>query len=141
MSYYEKPKGQPKLDDDFSTIVREFYWRLFLQLMIPALSLGFVFWLPTVFINNLPDRLTAQCTTYNENIAMRIISQTEQINITNYYWSNDSGNTWHPVFSIESDYRSAVADCANVIFANDITQISTTSGFMRINADGFILRQ
>lgn len=141
MAYHEKPKGQPNPDDDFSTIVREFYWRLFLQLMIPAVSLGFIFWLPTVFINNLPDRLTAQCTTTSENIAVRIISQTEQINITDYYWSNDTGNTWHPIFTIESDYRSAIADCDTVIFANAITRISTTSGLMRINADGFVLRQ
>lgn len=141
MSYYEKPKGQPKRDDDFAVILREFYWRLFLQLMIPALTLGFIFWLPTVILSNLPDRLTAQCTTLNDNFGIRIISETNQGNSTNYYWTDDAGMSWQYLFTVETGYQSATADCNTVIFAGDITQISTLSGTVRINEEGIVLRE
>lgn len=141
MSYYEKPKGQPKRDDDFVVILREFYWRLFLQLMIPALALGFIFWLPTVILSNLPDRLTAQCTTLNDNFGIRIISETNQGNSTNYYFTDNSGMSWQYLFTVEADYQSARADCNTVIFAGDIIQISTLSGTVRINEAGFVLRE
>ena len=141
MAHYEKPKGQPKRDDDFSVILREFYWRLFVQLMIPALALGFIFWLPTAIVGNLPDRLNAQCTTFDDNTGILIVSETQQINSTDYYWTNDSGVTWQYLFTVEADYQSARADCTAVIFAGDITQISTLNGTVRIDEEGIVLRE
>lgn len=140
MSYPEKPKRQAKSEDDFSLIVREFYWRLFLHLMTPALILGFLFWLPTVFINNMPDRLTAQCTTYQDNIGVRIISETKQSNLTHYFWTDDSGDTWEQVVTIESGYHSAHANCDDVVFDGDDTQISFALQTIRITADGTVIR-
>ena len=141
MSYPEKPKRQAKSEDDFSLIVKEFYWRLFLHLMTPAIILAFIFWLPTVFINNMPDRLTAQCTSYQDNIGVRIISETEQINLTHYFWTDDSGETWEQVVTIEGTYQSARANCDTVVFTDDGTQISFAARTIRITADGTVIRQ
>src|SRR5690606_2908723 len=124
MTHYEKPKRGTSSENEFFLVIRHFYWRLFIYLMIPALLLAFILGLPALILSNLPDRLNAQCAVFNEDVGIRIISETQNTNITTYYWSDNHGDTWHILHSIEQSYQSARADCEAVRFADNTIHIN-----------------
>ncbi|MEL6307869.1 MAG: hypothetical protein AAFV98_15800 [Chloroflexota bacterium] len=122
MSYYEKPKGMPPKDDDLQAAKRQFYWQLFLHLMVPATILATIFGLPVLLIEHYPDQLNARCTIYDSADAqygVRITSTTERLNTVRYYVTRDGGNNWENVYVTENDYRMARADCDTVVFNSE----------------------
>lgn len=132
MAYYEKPKGLPPQEDSLQKAKRQFYWQLFLHLMVPATILGIIFGVPVLIGDNLPDQLEARCTIYDSTHpehGVRILSSTERLNTTRYYVTRDGGNRWENVYTRETAYRMARADCDRIIFntRNEAAAVQVTS--------------
>lgn len=129
MAYYEKPKRTPEKDDDKAAVLRQFYWQLFVHLMIPACLLAFILSVPVIIVHNLPDRLSAQCSVFdatNPELGVRIISETRRTNTTNYYTTHTAGASWSLLHSLDRPYQSARADCDTVVF-NGASQAAAIS--------------
>ena len=140
MSNYEKPKRGDHPDNEMMLIVRHFYLQLFMYLMIPALILAFIFALPVFILNNVPDRLNARCSVYDGDTGIRIISETQRTNITTFYWTDNHGESWHIIETIELPYQSAKADCDLVSFNEGAVELQIDSESISIAADGEIFR-
>jgi|GEM_PF-5696461 len=143
MSQYEKPKrGDGQEDDEFALIVKHFYWRLFLYVMTPAVVLGVLLWIPVIILNNLPDRTHAQCTVYNDDYGIRIVSETTRVLTMSYYWTDNHGESWQFVHSETHSYQLANADCDAVSFSEEnTTQILDNETEITITPSGRITIQ
>jgi len=118
MSYPEKPKRKQPITDD-KNVLRQFYWRLFIELMIPACLLAALFYIPSALLSNLPNRLSANCTSIHDDIGIRVVSETQATNSTTYYWSNNGGRRWQQTVVTQNNYASARVDCSNVIVVQE----------------------
>ncbi|MGJ3238343.1 MAG: hypothetical protein ACFE0Q_06520 [Anaerolineae bacterium] len=131
MSYREKSKRQAPSQNEYYLILRHFYLRLFMYLMIPPLFLGAIFGLSAWALSNLPDRLNAQCTVLDQALGVRIISQTTRTNITRYYYTDDAGVNWHLAHTAEYGYQSARANCDSVTFDdNGVIHVILADGLL-----------
>lgn len=131
MAYYEKPKRTPEKDDDKAAVLRQFYWQLFVHLMVPACLLAFILSVPVIIVHNLPDRLSAQCSVFdatNPELGVRIISETQRTNTTNYYVTHTGGDSWSLLHSLDRPYQSARADCDTVVFNSDAQSAAVNLG-------------
>lgn len=140
MSYYEKPKGMPQEETDFQAIIREFYWQLFIRLMMPALFLGIVFMIPVIISHHLPDRLNATCTIYEDDFGLRIVSETTWTNLTSYYWTNNRGASWQEVHVAEHEYQSARANCDVFDYNNGLIAFYEYTQAIIIYPDGYVIK-
>ncbi len=140
MSYYEKPKGMPQEEADFRAIIREFYWQLFIRLMMPALFLGTVLMTPVIISHHLPDRLNATCTAYEGDFGLRIVSETTRTNLTSYYWTNNRGVSWQEVHVAEYEYQSARANCDVFNYNDGLIAFYEGAQAIIIYPDGYVIK-
>lgn len=141
MTDYEKPKRDDLANDETMVeVMRQFHLRLFVYLMVPAVALGIIFALPAMLASNGPDILDRECTALQGDSGIRITSITRGTNITSYYWTNNRGEDWHLIESLEKPYQIARVYCSMVTFTPDGISLTIGSETVMISKNGEILR-
>lgn len=133
----EKPKRQPISDD--AQVMREFYWRLFVSLMIPACILSVLLYLPTLVLGNLPNRLQAECIARDESGRLiRIESETQRHNTTTISWKAQRGEPWQTLLSLDDAYQNAEVNCESIQSTDGYTMIHHQQHVIVITPDNAV---